>query len=348
MTSAEKSALGYSRLAPSCVYKDPTPPPSSSGCFPTRSRSFRAGGSCQALLLTPKARVIAPLRVWRRAETDFLLLTEPELGAVVRENLIRARFAAKVEIEPEEHVSYVLFGGSEGIPNDEYGRAGGRGAGRARASRRSRACRRGAGAPADPRGDAAVRRRDRRPRHARRGRSRRARRQPGQGLLPRPGADRAAALPRPCEPRAAHRRGGSDRAARLRRRDLRTTARRSAGSRRPSARTARCSRSRTCGSRFPTTPSSPWATLPRIYTRSPRARSSGDRALPCGGRGRTFESCRAHSPPRISPPLARWHAIRGGGEQRIVRVRGHGVGDQVRRLGGYRSISMWSSSIVAS
>src|SRR4051794_19697010 len=25
-----------------------------------------------------------------------------------------------------------------------------------------------------------------------------------------------------------------------------------------------------------------------------RARSSGDRALPCGGRGRTFESCRAH------------------------------------------------------
>jgi hypothetical protein len=27
---------------------------------------------------------------------------------------------------------------------------------------------------------------------------------------------------------------------------------------------------------------------------NPRARSSGDRALPCGGRGRKFESCRAH------------------------------------------------------
>src|SRR5262245_7059371 len=27
----------------------------------------------------------------------------------------------------------------------------------------------------------------------------------------------------------------------------------------------------------------------------PSARSSGDRALPCGGRGRMFESCRAHS-----------------------------------------------------
>ena len=32
----------------------------------------------------------------------------------------------------------------------------------------------------------------------------------------------------------------------------------------------------------------------RSYTLPPRARSSGDRALPCGGRGRTFESCRAH------------------------------------------------------
>ena len=32
----------------------------------------------------------------------------------------------------------------------------------------------------------------------------------------------------------------------------------------------------------------------RYTTPSPSARSSGDRALPCGGRGRTFESCRAH------------------------------------------------------
>ena len=35
----------------------------------------------------------------------------------------------------------------------------------------------------------------------------------------------------------------------------------------------------------------------RGYTvASASARSSGDRALPCGGRGRKFESCRAHSP----------------------------------------------------
>ena len=34
-----------------------------------------------------------------------------------------------------------------------------------------------------------------------------------------------------------------------------------------------------------------------------RARSSGDRALPCGGRGRKFESCRAH--PSVSPGESR-------------------------------------------
>ena len=76
---------------------------------------------CEALLLTPKARVIAPLVVMRRGEEDFLLLTEPGLGEVVGANLLRARFAAKVEIEPEEHTSYVVFGESDGIPNREYG-----------------------------------------------------------------------------------------------------------------------------------------------------------------------------------------------------------------------------------
>jgi folate-binding protein YgfZ len=79
------------------------------------------GGSCEALLLTPKARVIAPLRIWRRAPDDFLLLTEPELGAPVRTQLVRARFAAKCEIEPEEHTSLLVFGGADGIPNDDYG-----------------------------------------------------------------------------------------------------------------------------------------------------------------------------------------------------------------------------------
>jgi folate-binding protein YgfZ len=82
------------------------------------------GAPCEALLLTPKARVIAPVVVVRREPEDFLLLTEPGLGEVVRATLIRARFAAKVEIEPEVHRSVVVFGeNGDGIPNAEYGEA---------------------------------------------------------------------------------------------------------------------------------------------------------------------------------------------------------------------------------
>jgi tRNA-modifying protein YgfZ len=76
---------------------------------------------CPALLLTPKGRVIAPLVVVRRGDDDYLLLTEEGLGDVVRSTLTRARFAAKVEIEPEEHTSVLVFAGEEGIPNEEYG-----------------------------------------------------------------------------------------------------------------------------------------------------------------------------------------------------------------------------------
>ena len=79
------------------------------------------GGSCEALLLTPKARVIAPLRILRRGPEDFLLLTEPELGERVRDELLRMRFAAKCEVGLEEHTSTIVFGDAEGIPNDDYG-----------------------------------------------------------------------------------------------------------------------------------------------------------------------------------------------------------------------------------
>jgi folate-binding protein YgfZ len=78
-------------------------------------------GSADALLLTVKARVIAPVLVWRRGDEDVLLLTEPELGEVLRAQLTRMRFAAKCEIEPEEHVSTIVLGGAEGIPNRDYG-----------------------------------------------------------------------------------------------------------------------------------------------------------------------------------------------------------------------------------
>jgi tRNA-modifying protein YgfZ len=78
------------------------------------------GEACEALLLTAKARVIAPLVVLRRGHEDFLLLTEPDLGERVRAELVRSRFAAKADIEPEEHTSHVVFGG-EGIPTGDYG-----------------------------------------------------------------------------------------------------------------------------------------------------------------------------------------------------------------------------------
>jgi tRNA-modifying protein YgfZ len=82
------------------------------------------GESCEALLLTAKARVIAPLRVLRRADDDFLLLTEPELGERVRAELVRMRFAAKTQIELEEHTSTLVFGDRPdgAIANVDYGR----------------------------------------------------------------------------------------------------------------------------------------------------------------------------------------------------------------------------------
>jgi tRNA-modifying protein YgfZ len=75
--------------------------------------ALREGEACDALLLTPKARVIAPLRVLRRDAEDFLLLTEPELGETVRTQLLRSRFAAKVELEREEHEAWLVLGREE-------------------------------------------------------------------------------------------------------------------------------------------------------------------------------------------------------------------------------------------
>ena len=87
------------------------------------------GGSCEALLLTPKARIVAPLVVWRRGEDDFLLLTEPEAGERLAHELVRARFAAKCEVAVEEHRSTVVLGPDDlapsrhelGVANRDYG-----------------------------------------------------------------------------------------------------------------------------------------------------------------------------------------------------------------------------------
>jgi folate-binding protein YgfZ len=79
------------------------------------------GDACEALLLTPKARVIAPLVVLRRGVDDFLLLTEHGLGETVRAVLVRSRFAAKCHIELERHDAAVVFGEGAGIRTSDYG-----------------------------------------------------------------------------------------------------------------------------------------------------------------------------------------------------------------------------------
>jgi tRNA-modifying protein YgfZ len=82
------------------------------------------GESCEALLLTPKARVIAPLRILRRADGDFLVLTEPDLGERVRRELLRFRLASRVEVEPETHESVLVLGGEAppgALLNVDYG-----------------------------------------------------------------------------------------------------------------------------------------------------------------------------------------------------------------------------------
>ena len=133
------------------------------------SNDVPEAGSVDALLLTPKARVIAPVLVWRRGADDVLLLTEPELGEPLLSQLTRMRFAAKCEITARSAPRRIVFGDSgDGIPNRDYGasrrskcstplerqkaeeRAGGR-CGIAAATPRSRPRDRGARRPARPR-----------------------------------------------------------------------------------------------------------------------------------------------------------------------------------------------------
>src|SRR5258707_14521800 len=77
------------------------------------SSDWPASGSVDALLLTPKARVIAPVLIWRRDDDDVLFLTEPELGDVLSTQLIRMRFASKCEIEAEQHTLTIVFDGTD-------------------------------------------------------------------------------------------------------------------------------------------------------------------------------------------------------------------------------------------
>jgi folate-binding protein YgfZ len=83
--------------------------------------SVEPGEARPALLLTPKGRIIAPLRVVREARDAFLLITEAELAETIAATLMRARFAAKCEIEVKPYRGYLRFGAGVGIRNDDYG-----------------------------------------------------------------------------------------------------------------------------------------------------------------------------------------------------------------------------------
>lgn len=76
-----------------------------------------------ALLLTPKGRIIAPLRVVRERPEAFLLVTESGLAEVVATTLLRARFAARCEIAVRPYRGYLHLGADpgEGVPNADYG-----------------------------------------------------------------------------------------------------------------------------------------------------------------------------------------------------------------------------------
>jgi len=83
--------------------------------------SLEAGEARPALLLTPKSRIVAPLRVVREGAEAFLLLTESSLAETVSSTLLRARFAAKCEIEVKHYRGYLQLGAGDGVPNGDYG-----------------------------------------------------------------------------------------------------------------------------------------------------------------------------------------------------------------------------------
>jgi folate-binding protein YgfZ len=87
--------------------------------------SLESGAATRALLLTPKGRIIAPLRVVRTGGESFLLITEAsELAERAAASLRAARFAAKCGIEVRPWQGFVQFGSEPSAPafrTDDYG-----------------------------------------------------------------------------------------------------------------------------------------------------------------------------------------------------------------------------------
>ena len=84
--------------------------------------TLEPGDLRQALVLTPKGRIIAPLRVFRESPEAFLLITETELAEPVASTLTRARFAAKCEISIAPLRGYLhLSDPGRGVRSEDYG-----------------------------------------------------------------------------------------------------------------------------------------------------------------------------------------------------------------------------------
>ena len=73
--------------------------------------TLEAGFSKPALLLTPKGRIIAPLRAVRTSQDGFLLVTDSsDLAGKVAASLLASRFASRCEIETRSWVGIVQLG----------------------------------------------------------------------------------------------------------------------------------------------------------------------------------------------------------------------------------------------
>jgi len=87
--------------------------------------SLAEGEARPALLLTPKGRIVAALRVVRTGPDSFLLVTEvSELTQPVAAALRAARFASRCDIETREWEGFVQLGSEPEPPafrTDDYG-----------------------------------------------------------------------------------------------------------------------------------------------------------------------------------------------------------------------------------